>query len=96
LNTARTNGYNTFDIRIDKKWFKKNITWNLYFDIQNLLGAQVSRPVTLLNRPLDEKLKPTGEAKTFTDAKGLVRYETKQIQDNQGNALPSIGLQVDF
>ena len=96
LNTARTNGFNTFDIRIDKKWFKKNITWNLYFDIQNLLSAQVSRPVTLLNRPLDEKLKPTGEAKTFTDAKGLVRYETKQISDNQGNALPSIGLQVDF
>jgi CarboxypepD_reg-like domain/TonB-dependent Receptor Plug Domain len=96
LNTARTNGFNTFDFRIDKKWFKKSITWNLYFDIQNLLGAQVTRPVTLLNRPLDEKLKPTGEAKTFTDAKGVLRYETKQISDNQGNALPSIGLQVEF
>jgi CarboxypepD_reg-like domain/TonB-dependent Receptor Plug Domain len=96
LNTLRTNGFNTFDIRIDKKWFKKNITWNLYFDIQNLLSAQVSRPITLLDRPLDANLKPTGEAPTFTDAKGLVRYKTKQIQDNQGNALPSIGLQVEF
>jgi hypothetical protein len=38
LNTLRTNGFNTFDIRIDKKWFRKNITWNLYFDIQNLLS----------------------------------------------------------
>lgn len=29
LNAARTNGFATFDFRIDKKWFGKKTTWNL-------------------------------------------------------------------
>ena len=96
LNARRTEGYATFDFRIDKKWFGKKATWNLYFDIQNALGAAVSRPQTLLDRPLDANKKPIGEAPIFTDSKGLKRYKTKIIDDNMGNATPSIGLQVDF
>lgn len=96
LNTQRTNSYATFDFRIDKKWYGKKVTWNLYFDIQNALGATVARPVTLLDRPLDADKKPIGEAPTFTDAKGILRYKTKVINDTSGNATPSIGLQVDF
>ena len=68
----------------------------MYFDIQNALGAAVSRPLTLLDRPLDANKKPIGDAPIFTDAKGLQRYKTKIIDDNMGNATPSIGLQVDF
>ena len=96
LNARRTEGYATFDFRIDKKWFGKKATWNVYFDIQNALGAAVSRPLTLLDRPLDANKKPIGDAPIFTDAKGLQRYKTKIIDDNMGNATPSIGLQVDF
>lgn len=96
LNTQRTNSYATFDFRIDKKWYGKKVTWNVYFDIQNALGATVARPVTLLDRPLDADKKPIGEAPTFTDAKGILRYKTKVINDTSGNATPSIGLQVDF
>lgn len=96
LNANRTNSYSTFDFRIDKKWFGKQVTWNLYFDIQNALSASVTRPVTLLNRPLDADNKPIGEAPTFTDSKGILRYQTKVISDASGNATPSIGLQVEF
>ena len=96
LNARRTERYATFDFRIDKKWFSKKATWNLYFDIQNALGAAISRPQTLLDRPLDANKKPIGEAPVFTDAKGLQRYKTKIIDDNMGNTTPSIGLQVDF
>ena len=96
LNANRTKGFSTFDFRIDKKWFGKKVTWNLYFDIQNALGATVSRPQTLLDRPLDANNKPIGEAPTFMDSKGLLRYKTKVINDASGNATPSIGLQVDF
>ena len=96
LNTLRTNNFATFDFRIDKKWFKKKITWNLYFDIQNVLGAAVNTPVTLLNRPLDANFVPTGNAPTFRDANGILRYETKQITNATGNAVPSFGLQVEF
>ncbi len=96
LNANRTKGFSTFDFRIDKKWFGKKTTWNLYLDIQNALGSTVSRPATLLDRPLDANKKPTGEAPIFTDSKGIARYKTKIIDDASGNATPSIGLQVDF
>lgn len=96
LNTRRTEGYATFDIRIDKKWFGRKTTWNIYFDVQNALGAAVNRPLTLLDRPLDADKKPIGDAPVFTDSKGVKRYKTKVIDDNSGNATPSIGLQIDF
>lgn len=96
LNTRRTNGFATFDFRIDKKWFGSKTTWNVYFDIQNALGATVSRPQTLLDRPLDANNKPIGEAPIFTDGKGIKRYKTKVIDDATGITTPSIGLQVDF
>ncbi len=96
LNTLRTNGFNTFDFRVDKKWFGKKRTWNVYLDVQNVLGAAVSTPQTLLNRPLDANLKPIGEAKIFKDANGVDRYETKILANTTGNRTPSIGLQVDF
>ena len=96
LNTLRANGFNTFDFRVDKKWFGKKRTWNVYLDVQNILGAAVSIPQTLLNRPLDSKLKPTGEAKIFKDANDVDRYETKVLENKTGNRTPSIGLQVDF
>ena len=100
LNTLRTNAFNTFDLRIDKKWYGKRITWNVYLDIQNLLGGKVNRPITLLNRPLDKDLKPIGEAPFVKDASGKnvlpLRYETKIIKSSQGNTTPNLGLQIDF
>jgi hypothetical protein len=96
LNTLRTNSFNTFDFRIDKKWYGKKATWNVYFDIQNMLGAAVAVPRTLLKRPLDDNKKPIGEAKIFKDANGIERYETKSLENKTGNATPSIGLQIDF
>lgn len=96
LNASRTKGYSTLDFRIDKKWFGKKTTWNLYFDVQNVTATAISRPQTLLDRPLDASKKPIGEAPIFTDANGIKRYKTKVVDDNVGNATPSIGLQVDF
>ncbi len=96
LNTLITNAFNTLDLRIDKKWYGKRITWNVYLDIQNLLGASVNRPITLLDRPLDADLKPIGEAPTFKDSKGVLRYKTKVIENKTGNTTPSLGLQIDF
>ena len=65
-------------------------------DIQNALGATVNRSITLLDRPLDANLKPIGEAPTYTDAKGIVRYKTKVIESTQGNTTPALGVQIDF
>lgn len=96
LNTQRTGNFNTFDFRIDKKWFGKKATWNVYLDIQNTLGAAIVVPQTVLNRPLDADKRPIAEAKIFKDANGVERYETKVLENKTGNATPSIGLQIDF
>ena len=96
LNTQRTGNFNTFDFRVDKKWFGKKATWNLYLDIQNTLGASITIPQTVLNRPLDANKRPIAEAKTFKDANGVERYETKQLDNSTGQPTPSIGLQIDF
>ena len=96
LNSQRTGSFNTFDFRVDKKWFGKKATWNVYFDIQNTLGAAVVVPQTVLNRPLNANKRPIAEAKIFKDANGVERYETKQLDNSTGNATPSIGLQIDF
>ena len=96
LNTQRTGNFNTFDFRVDKKWYGKKATWNVYFDIQNVLGASIVVPRTVLNRPLDANKRPIGEAPIFKDANGVPRYETRSLDNKTGNATPSIGLQIDF
>lgn len=96
LNSQRTGNFNTFDFRVDKKWYGKKATWNVYFDIQNTLGASIVVPQTVLNRPVDANKRPIAEAKIFKDANGVERYETKVLDNKTGNATPSIGLQIDF
>lgn len=96
LNTLRTNNIGGVDVRIDKKWYRKKTTWNLYFDIQNLIVSAINRPLIVLNRPLDSENKPIGEAPTFLDANGLLRYQTRLLNNSTGTSVPSFGLQIEF
>jgi hypothetical protein len=96
LNTLRTNNIGGVDVRIDKKWYGKKATYNLYFDIQNVLVSVINRPIIVLNRPLDDNKKPIGEAPTFTDANGLLRYQTRTLDNSTGTTIPSFGVQIDF
>ena len=96
LNTERTNASNRIDLRVDKKWFGKKATWNLYLDVQNVLSNAVIIPITILDLPLDANKKPIGNATTYIGKDGITYYNTKQINNTNGNATPSIGLQVDF
>jgi CarboxypepD_reg-like domain/TonB-dependent Receptor Plug Domain len=96
LNTERTNNINTLDFRVDKKWFWKTTTLNLYLDIQNALSNSVSRPIQILDLPLDADKNPIGDPIKYTDANGIERYKVKTIQNATGNLLPSIGLTIEF
>lgn len=96
LNTLRTNNIGGLDVRIDKKWYGKKTTWNLYFDIQNLLVSSITRPLMVLDRPLDSNKKPIAEAPTFTDANGLLRYQTRLLENSTGTTIPSFGVQIEF
>ena len=53
LGEFRLNAFNLADIRIDKKWLK-NLSFNLYFEVQNFLAQPNPTPPEYgLNRNLD-------------------------------------------
>jgi CarboxypepD_reg-like domain/TonB-dependent Receptor Plug Domain len=98
LNTLRTNGFNTLDLRIDKKWTNKTKTKTrtFYVDIQNVFNAKQKTPITVLDRPLDSEQKPVGDAFIVKNAAGVDYYKTKVIQFESGIITPTIGLQIEF
>jgi hypothetical protein len=89
LNGRRLKSNHGLDIRIDKKWYWKKVTLNLYLDIQNLYNFKSETPASLI---------------TLTDENGNKvlnsndpsRYQLKYINNTSGTALPSIGLQFEF
>lgn len=98
LNTLRNDVSNTIDIRIDKKWFFKRWNFNLFLDIENLTSNQVSDPQLILDRPVDTDNKPIGPGIIINpDAPvELQRYALKEINDANGNLLPSIGVIIEW
>ena len=60
LNSLRAGAGSTIDLRIDKKWFFKSWSLNVYLDVENLTGSAVGFPQLILNRPLDEDNMPIG------------------------------------
>jgi hypothetical protein len=89
LNASRLSTFHQMDIRVDKKWFLKKFSINLYMDIQNLYRAQQqSAPVLTVER--DSNGNPV------TDPNNPNAYKTYFINQVSGNLLPSIGLIVEF
>jgi hypothetical protein len=78
------------DIRIDKKWYWKKVTLNVYLDIQNLYNFQAETPRSLIaTRDSD------GNLLTIPNS-NPERYDLKYIDNTAGTVLPSIGLQFEF
>lgn len=98
LNTERLDAFSAIDIRIDKKWFFERWSLNLFLDIENITGAAVSQNELILDRPLDENETPVGPAIIANPDAPVEeqRYLVKTLNSGQGNALPSIGLMIDF
>ncbi len=98
LNSLRTEASNTIDVRVDKKWFFKKWSLNLYLDIENLTGNSVGTEQLILDRPLDENNMPIGDGMIVNpDApESEQRYKLKTISDAQGTVLPSIGVMITF
>jgi hypothetical protein len=98
LNSQRANASNTLDLRIDKKWFFKKWSLNVYLDVENITGNAVMLPAVILDRPRDENGTPIGGGIIENpDAPASEqRYKLKTIEDAQGTAIPSIGLMVEL
>ncbi len=98
LNTRRRSAVSALDLRVDKKWFFKKWSLNLYFDVENVTGNAVGADQLILDRPLDENNRPIGPGVILNPDAPLEqqRYRLKNINDAQGTVIPSIGVMVDF
>lgn len=89
LNTRRTSNLQQLDMRVDKKWFLKKLSLNLYFDVQNVYNYQSTlAPILLLER--DSNGNPV------TDPNNPNAYLTKQIDNQSGTLLPTLGIILEF
>lgn len=89
LNTLRVGNFNQLDIRVDKVWYFKRSSLNLYLDIQNLLNTQYIGPNTLIAAQ-----NPDGSL--IQDPSNPGRYKADFLPNSSGTVLPTIGIILDF
>ncbi len=89
LNSQRLPAVHQLDMRIDKKYFFKKWSLNLYFDIQNAYGFMAQLPKNLdvvrdsNGMPVEDPNDPTS-------------YQTRLIDNTSGTVIPSLGVIVDW
>lgn len=89
LNTQRIPAFHQLDIRVDKVWYFKKWSLNLYFDVQNVYNFKAeSRPY--LTVVTDENNNP------LVNPNDPSRYLTETIRNQSGTVLPTLGVIVDF
>lgn len=89
LNTQRAGVYQQLDIRVDKKWYNKRWTLDLYFDIQNALGYE-----TQLKPLLDVQRDALGNP--VVDPNNASQYLPNFIPNTNGTVLPSVGIIIEL
>jgi hypothetical protein len=89
LNTERIPAFHQLDIRVDKVWYFKKWSFNLYFDIQNAYNFQAEgRPfLNVVTDDLGNKL---------VDATDPSKYVMETLRNQTGTVLPTLGVIIDF
>lgn len=83
LGDEKLGVFSQVDIRIDKKWNLKKLSFNLFFEIQNALAQEAPQPSSFaLGRNMDG---------TPTNPRTL-----HQLPTEDGTIIPSIGIVLDF
>ena len=89
VNSKRLSAYHQLDIRIDKKWFYKKWSLNLFLDIQNVYGYTIpGAPIlSVLNnengQPIISEIDPS-------------RYESTYLENDIGIVQPTIGIVITY
>ena len=98
INSERLEAGSTIDLRVDKRWFFKAWSLNLYLDLENLTGNAIGNQQLILDRALDDNGTPIGPAVIANPNAPLneQRYKVKSINDAQGRLLPSIGIMLEW
>jgi hypothetical protein len=89
FNELRLAAFHQLDIRVDKTYFFKKWSLNLYLDIQNVYNFQAENPPNYTN--LDQ----SGN-KVYSDPPANQYYQLRTIDSASGTVLPSIGIIVEI
>lgn len=89
INSERTKPFHSMNLRVDKKWFLKKININLYLDILNLYASKQPGQ-NFIDIERDDSGNPI-----YQDASNT-RYKLRELNNNNGNIVPSIGLVLEF
>ena len=89
INTQRLPSSHQLDIRIDKKYYIKKTALNIYLDIQNLYNKKVQLPSSYTVITDANKL-------PVVDPVNTNNYLLKEIKNETGTVLPSIGIMFEF
>ena len=89
LNTQRAGVFHQLDVRVDKKWYNKRWTLDLYLDIQNALGYE-----TQLKPLLDVQRDALGNP--VVDPNNSSQYLPNFIPNTNGTVLPSVGIIIEL
>ena len=92
LNSQRGGTFHALDLRIDKKWFFKNWSLNLFLDVQNIYGFKTEEDILILDK--DDMNSPV--ILNPTDLFQEQRYRTKFITTTNGTTLPTLGIIVEI
>jgi len=89
LNSQRLKSYHQLDVRVDKKFFFKKWSLNVYLDIQNLYRSKSEQsPLLLLDRDAN------GTAQT--DPANPAAYKTKFVENYSTVSLQTLGIIIEF
>ncbi len=93
FNQLRFEPFHQLDLRVDKEWFLKKVTINVYLDIQNVYNYKTTSN-TFLIQELDDNGNPIIE--NPSDPAELQRYQMKELASTAGTVLPTIGVIIEF
>ena len=90
LNAERLGTFSQLDVRVDKVWYFKRSSLNLYMDIQNFLNKEyVGQPTLIASQDAAGNL--------ITDPNAAVpSYRGEYLTNSTGFLQPSIGVIFDF
>jgi len=89
LNQKRNPTSHALDIRLDKKWYFNKWSLNAYIDIQNIYNFKAETQAYL-----DVERDDLGNP--IEDPNNSDAYKMKEIENDSGTILPSIGLMIEF
>lgn len=90
LNSERLGTFSQLDVRVDKVWYFKKSSLNLYMDIQNFLNKEYLGAPTLIAAQ-------DASGNLITDATAAVpSYKADYLVNSTGFLQPSIGVILDF